>query len=169
MDCLIDYIKIEGTTYPPDTGGLYSGLYINKDLPINLKQIDKIADEEQGTFLVVWSEVQKRGVKKFVNRVKAGYKELFNICFLDDEWFCDNKAYLALPLLYYLGTELMIERQYSDRINRYTTIERARARELREEFQGEFYTQLKDALELIGCVAGNDENGEIFTFVEVLP
>lgn len=167
MNCLMDFIQIEGCSAPQGAGA--SGLFINKDLPISLKQIDAVADSEQLTFLEVWKEVQQRGIKKFVNRVKAGYKELFGICFIEEDWFCENKQQLAHALLYYLGMELMTERLYSDRINRYTTIDRSKAKEQREEFQGEFYIQLKDALELIGHAKDKRADGDIANYREVLP
>jgi hypothetical protein len=168
MQCLKNYIQIEGCTAPV-YAGTPSGLFINKDLPISLNEIDKLADNEQESFLGVWDEVQNSGIKKFVNRVKAGYKELFNVCFLEDDWFCDNKQKLALALLYYLGVELMITKIYSTRINRFTmSFDSNRAKAMREDFQAEFYIQLKDALELIAG-PNKKESGDIFSIVETLP
>lgn len=177
MDCLINYIGLytPGVTTPPapavPADPDFSGLYINKDLPISIQEIDSFADSEQDTLWVVWDEVQKRGIKKFVNRVKAGYKELFGICFLEDDWFCTNKDSLKLALLYYLGMELMIEKIYTTRINRFTrAFDMARAKEMREEFQGTFYEQLKDALEIIGKAENEGcANGDVFHYEESLP
>lgn len=183
MDCLKDYIQIKGCNAPaysydantdndddPDTDPTEaSGLFINMDLPgISLENIDKIADKEQQTFLGVWDEVQNRGLKKFHIRVKAGYKELFGICNLEDDWFCDNREALAMSLLYFLGSELMFERIYSDRINRYTTIDKAKAAALRGEFDNEFTIQLKSALEIINDGADN-ESGDVYSYEEILP
>ncbi len=182
MECLKNYIQIKGCDapaygYDDNTDGDNdastdptepSELFINVDLPISLEQMDKIADAEQKTFLGVWNEVQDRGIKKFVIRVKAGYKELFGICNLDDDWFCENKEKLAYPLLYFLGSELMTERMFSTRINRFTTIDRSRASELKELFDAEFITHLKDALELIDD-GDHEEGGEIYNIIEVLP
>lgn len=183
MDCLKDYIQIEGCSAPqygydantdgdddPETEPTpASGLYINKDLPgISLENVDKIADGEQQTFLGVWNEVQDRALRKFRIKVKAGYKELFGICNLDDSWFCDNRESLAMPLLYFLGSELMFERLYSSRINRYTTIDKPKAADLRDEFEAEFTIQLKSALELINDGA-DEETGDVFTYTENLP
>lgn len=191
MDCLKNFIQIEGCDAPayapfddpetddvetddPDTEDVEtespeaSGLYINKDLPISLEQIDKIADSEQQTFLGVWDEVQKSAIKKFVIRVKAGYKELFGICNLDEDWFCKNRQNLAYPLLYFLGSELMKERMFSTRINRYTTIDKNKATEMKEEFDQQFIIHLKDALELIDDDQ-NTEGDDIYNLVETLP
>jgi hypothetical protein len=175
MDCLKDYIGVGGCDAPVYSYQINtvvqpaSGFYINIDLPaISLKQMDKIADEEQRTFLGLWNEIQDRAIRKFRIRVKAGYKELFGVCKIQDTWFCDNRENLALPLLYFLGSELMFERLYSDRINRYTTIDREKAKELKAEFDDQFITHLKDALELIDNGI-NQEGGDIFSFVETLP
>jgi hypothetical protein len=183
MDCLKNFIQIEGCSAPeyeydsntdgddnPSTDHTDpSGLFINKDLPgVTLESIDKIANSEQLTFLGVWSDVQDRGIRKFRIRVKSGYKELFNKCDIDDDWFCDNREAMALPLLYFLGSELMFERLYSSRINRYTTIDKEKASQLKTEFDNEFIIQLKDALEIINN-GEDEENGTLFSFSEVLP
>ena len=183
MDCLKNFISIQGCNAPAyswdanededDNASTNptpaSGLFINVDLPISLKQIDAIADEEQTTFIGVWDEVQNRAIKKFVIRVKAGYKALFNVCQgLDEDWFCTNRQELAISLLYFLGSELMFERLYSDRINRYTTVDRAKAKDLRDEFDAQFITELKSALEIINDCS-DAESGEIFSYEEVLP
>lgn len=174
MTCLKNYIQIEGCTVPGygysvnGTQQSPSGLFINRDLPISLEMIDKIADSEQQTFLGVWEEVQTIGIRKFLIRVRAGYKELFNACNLEDAWFCDNKEYLALPLLYFLGAELMYARIYSSRINRYTTVDAKKARELKSDFDSQFLTELKSALEIIGSPEEKQSN-EVFQFIEVIP
>lgn len=174
MDCLKNYIQIEGCSapaYKPDPEAepeAASGLFINKDLPISLEQIDGIADEEQKTFLGVWDEIQNRALKKFPIVVKAGYRELFQVCNIDEDWFCTNKEALAMPLLYYMGAELMFERAYSSRINRWTTVDKSKAEGLKREFDREFQIQLKAALEIIH-ESPCGEGGDIFSFVETLP
>jgi len=173
MDCFLSYIGIyaPGVLTPPAPPAPESGLYINKDLPISIQEIDAYADAEQETLWIVWDEVQKRGIKKFISKVQAGYRDLFGSCFLDEDWFCDNKAELQLPLLYFLGAELMTEKIYTTRINRYTrAFDIARAREMREEFTNEFYSQLKDALGNIGQVEEKGcANDGVFIYFESLP
>lgn len=182
MQCLINYISIEGCSAPaytfddnsdgddnPETEPpTASGLFINVDLPISLEMIDKIADSEQATFLGVWEEVQNRGLKKFELRVKAAYVEMWGQCDIDENWYCTNKQELAMPLLYFLGAELMYERLYSTRINRYTTIDKNKASELRKDFLKEFDLQLRDALILIGADSP-EQQGDVFSYVEVIP
>lgn len=175
MQCLKNYIGIDVQGAPAyaiegEETPTASGLYINKDLPLSLVEMGSLADSEQPSLLVLWDEVQNRAIKKFINKVKAGYRELFNLCFLEDDWFCENKELLKYALLYFLGVELMIEKIYTTRINRFTrTFDTARAKELREEWQGEFYSQLKDALELIGHNDRKQQGGSVFSLVETLP
>ena len=57
------------------------------------------------------------------------------------------KNQLALAYWYLLGAEMMVERIYTDRINRYTTIDIPRARALREEFRQSFQSELMSVVE----------------------
>ncbi len=176
MICLKNFIGIQGCDTPVYSYEIdselqpFSGLYINIDLPgVSLKQIDRIAEEDQITFLKVWDEVQDRAIRKFLLRIKSGYMELFSVCdVITDAWYCENRDALAMPLLYFLGAELMFERIYSDRINRYTTIEKSKAMELRVEFNNQFVTELKSALEIINDGA-DCETGDYFSYEETLP
>lgn len=65
------------------------------------------------------------------------------------------------PWWYLLGAELMIERIYSERINRFTTVNLKQAQELRIEFEHQFENELDAALRGIhqltqdGCVDCN--------------
>ena len=145
-------------------------MFINKDLPISLEEIDAIADQEQGSFLGVWDEVQIRGIRKFESRVRGKMIEMFGVCELSEDFFCENKAQLALSLLYYLGAELMSERMSSSRLNRYTSIDRLKAKENRDQFEQEFARMLKDALRIINKNStGKNERGSIFNTHENLP
>jgi hypothetical protein len=171
LSCLKNFIGIEACNAPvysmaspPEAN---SGLIINKDLPISVESIDKTADAEQGTFLTVWDEVQNRAIPKFIIRVKSGYKDLFGVCNLDDDWFCDNRQDLAYSLLYFLGSELMYERYYSTRKNSWTTIDRDKAIEMKSDFDQEFQVQLKSALEIIN--AGEDVETDSFSYFEDIP
>jgi len=163
LACLKDFIGID------DCSGTQpaSGLFINKDLPISLESIDKIADSEQITYLTVWDEAQNRGIPKFIIRVKAGWQELYGKCDLIDDWFCTNKLSLAYTLLYFLGSELMYDRAYSPRRNMWTGIDRDKALAMKSDFDAEFQVQLKAALQIIN----DDEEVEtdIIEYVVDLP
>lgn len=66
-NCLIDWIGIRGCDAPD----VFSDVYINQLPGINLESIEKVADDEQVTYLGVWNDIQARGVKKFYNRVQT--------------------------------------------------------------------------------------------------
>lgn len=175
MQCLKNYIQIDGCAAPEynyvvdGVAATPSGLYINRDIPgITIKLMDKVAGDNVITFLGLWDLVQERALKRFVQRVKTGYRELFSICKIDDSFFCTNRLELSAPLLYFLGSELMMEWIFSDRINRYTTIDKDRAAVIQAYCDSEFPKALKYALETIND--GQDhENGDLFSYQEVLP
>ena len=59
---------------------------------------------------------------------------------------CATKNLFAAPLLYLGSREIMNERIYSDRLNRYTTIDAKKARELRDEYNAQFVQELESVL-----------------------
>lgn len=68
-----------------------------------------------------------------------------------DNILCANKNVFTNVLWYLLGSELMFERMYSDRLNRYTTIDAKRAADLRQEFEKIFDEEMAatfDGIEL---------------------
>lgn len=163
-ESLLGFILIKTSTVTSSP----SGLFINVDLPITLDRLEKMKEADQSDIAEMWDEIQARAIKKFVIRVKLGYRELFGVCNLTDDWFDKNKDNLAVPLLYYLGSELMFEQMFSTRVNRYTTIDREKATEMKASFDKEFSIQLKAALEIIeGSHKG--ESGDVFAYREVLP
>ena len=74
---------------------------------------------------------------------------------------CSSKLLFALPLQYLIARELMTERIHSDRLNRYTTIDANKARELRDEFHSQYTQELTAVLDGINlntadcCIACN--------------
>lgn len=59
---------------------------------------------------------------------------------------CTNKAMFTTALWYLQGAEAMAERIYTDRINRYTTVDLNKARDLREEWELQFRQELMAAI-----------------------
>lgn len=72
-------------------------------------------------------------------------------CFFD-VITCSMKQLFSTAWWYCLGAELMIERMYSDRLNRYTTIDLKRAEALRYEFENIYQTELKAVMDGIDLV-----------------
>lgn len=59
---------------------------------------------------------------------------------------CNNKSLFKMAFAYLLGEEFMNERIYSDRLNRYTTIDVQKAKDLRAEFEASFKDELSTAI-----------------------
>jgi hypothetical protein len=66
---------------------------------------------------------------------------------------CAQKALFATALWYQHGAELMTERIYSDRLNKYTTIDLKRAQDLQQYFQQTANTELAAVLDGINMVS----------------
>lgn len=134
-----------------------SGLYINSLPGVTLEMVNKIADSEQITYLGVWKDIEQRGILRFRTSLMAQLNKCYQIneratveCIA-----CEHKDLLATSLWLLLGSELMTERIYSDQINRYTTIDRAQAEELRAHFDVEYEKELALAVQGID-VEGSD-------------
>lgn len=75
-----------------------------------------------------------------------GLSAIFSIQCRYDWLICNNLDQFILPWQYLLGAELMTERIFSDRENRFTNIDLEKARELRTEFEAGFKTELDLAI-----------------------
>lgn len=78
-----------------------------------------------------------------------------------ESFICSNKDLFKVALQYWLGWELLQERIYSDRINRYTTIDLNRAKELAEHYKqtiDDEFAAIFDGLNLSKdcCIECND-------------
>lgn len=169
MQCFIDHI---GLIYC--TGGGYtapdSGIYINSLPGISIENTDKIADSEQVTYLGVWDDVQKFALAQFrldvMNELRNCY-QLNRDCDYD-AMICDNIDELTLAWKYLLGVSLMIFRLNSDRVNRYTTIGRDEAKELRDFYMLEYQKALKQGVLLMDtdeCCLQCESNPSVVTWL----
>lgn len=136
MNCFLDHI---GLSYC--VRGVYdvpaSGIYLNSLPGISIENIDKIADSEQISYLGVWADVQSFALAQFRLDVMSEMQKCYKLntdCDYD-ALICDNIEELTLAWKYLLGVSLMIFRLTSDRINRWTTIGRDEAKELRDYYQ----------------------------------
>lgn len=80
-----------------------------------------------------------------------GLSAIFSLKCSLENLVCNNKELFAGAWLNLLSAEVMTERLYSDRVNRFTTIDRKRAEELRQEFDAAFIGEIEnvvDSLEL---------------------
>lgn len=74
-----------------------------------------------------------------------GLSAVFSIQCNYDFLVCNNKQLFATPLQYFLGAELMVERQFSSRINKWTLIDIDKAK----DFETRFLQEAESQLELI--------------------
>lgn len=150
LPCLQNYISIKGCGLP-ESG---SGFYINQLAGINLRGIDRIADDEQVTFKGVWDDVHKRANRRFVKDFTREFNSRYTAlcckkdCTIDD-LICKVIADFTDALLYVHGNELMIERLFSPRLNSYTTVNKDEAYELRDHYQLEYEKELARAVKSI--------------------
>ncbi len=148
MDCFIDYIGLSlcGAYTAPA-----SGIYINSLPGLSIESIDKIADQEQVTFLGVWEDVQTNAVAQFKIDVIAEMNKCYQLnCDCDyDALICENLEVLTQAWKYLLGIWLLSFRINSNRLNKYTTVDATQAKELRDYYQAEYDKFLKAS---VGCM-----------------
>lgn len=126
-----------------------SPIYYVCELPgISLENITATADSDQTNVEGVWKDVEPRGIIRFCSAFYAKMSEKWKLtdrkilsCII-----AENKELLAVSLWYLLGSELMVERVNSDRLNRFTTIDRKKAIELRDYLAQEFDLELTQAI-----------------------
>lgn len=149
MDCFIDFV---GLSYCP---GIYeqpgSGIYLNSLPGISIQSIDAIADSEQTTYLGVWADVQSSAVAQFRIDVISELHKCFKLNRDCDytTMICENRDKLLQAWKYYLAVWLMMFRLNSDRLNRYTTIDKKQAEELKVFYQIEYEKALSQSVLLM--------------------
>lgn len=149
LSCLVDFI---GLSYCP---GIYeqpgSGVYLNSLPGISIQNIDAIANSEQTTYLKVWEDVQTSAVAQFRIEVIAELNKCFKLnrdCDYDT-LICENREILLQAWKYCLGVWLMIFRLNTDRLNRYTTVDKKQAEELKDFFQLQYEKALEQSVKLM--------------------
>lgn len=147
LDCLTDYVGLKFCD--DDTSG--SGQFINSLPGIRIERADMIADDEQITFKGVWVDVQEQASIRFYSDVVEEVSKCYSLnpyCDYED-LICQNKLKLINAWKYLLGNQLMLENIYSNRINRYTTIGKEEAKELKDLYQSEYEKALVQAVKLM--------------------
>jgi len=143
LECYIDYIGLKTCTGAYAYGSSPSGLYLTQLPGITIDNVEKVADDLQRTWQGVYDDVQRLSIPKFytdlINQVNACY-ELNDECDYSTDIFCtdENMMLLSNAWLYLLGVGIMLERLYSPRLNKYTTIDRKQAEELKDLYQAEY-------------------------------
>jgi hypothetical protein len=135
MDCLKGYIGLSVQVATAE-----SNLYVVTLPGISLHNITKIADKTEQTSdnlpsaQIVFNECEQRAIQTFVSAFTAAFNECYRLSDIDTIKciICENKQKIAVALWYYIGHEIMIERTSTDRLNRFTTIDLKKAKELRD-------------------------------------
>lgn len=78
-----------------------------------------------------------------------GLKAEVSLRCLHESIICANIDIYSDAYLYALGVELMRERLYSDRVNRFTTVDKKKAQELLDLFNEDYFSFLKTANETV--------------------
>lgn len=71
-----------------------------------------------------------------------GFRGFVSLTCSFDGLICSNRALFASAIWYLHGVEMMNERLFSDRINKYTTTDRTKAEQLRTEFSERYQTEM---------------------------
>jgi len=172
LECLVGLIGLDCSK-----GTAQSGLYLEQLPDINIGNVNKITDEGNFTVEEVFEDVEKRAILKFrtlfiteFNKCHRMYKREAIDCLI-----CENKELLAEALWYLMGAEMLQQRLGSNRINRYTTVDRNKTKETKEYFEQEFERHLHTAvlginLEESKCFEDENLNcRNIITFNEFTP
>jgi hypothetical protein len=139
LDCLNGFIGLDSRI-----GSAASGLYLDALPDLNLNNTEKIADSSQESYEKVFEDVQKRTILKF----RTFFISEFVKCHrtfkreIIDCLICENRELLAEALWYLMGAEMLQERINSNRINRFTTVDKGRSQELQQDFMVEFERNL---------------------------
>lgn len=94
MECLIDYIGVFGCGLPIPP----SGLYINQLPGITLKSMDKIANDEQVTWLEVWKDVQGRASRRFNTTISKYFNKTYKLNRLNKSHCLNSTDYDDTPI-----------------------------------------------------------------------
>lgn len=146
MQCFVDYIGLSLCAGAYESPA--SGIYINSLPGISMESLDKIADQEQVTYLGVWDDVQANALPDFRVDVMAEIRKCYQLdCECDyDALICENLEVLTQAWKYKLGIHVLLFRINSNRMNKYTTVTIPEAKELLAYFQVEFEKMLHNSV-----------------------
>lgn len=146
LTCIIDYIGLEYCA------GAYEPVaYLNSLPGISIESLDKTADSEQVTYLGVWEDVQSNAARQFKNDVIGQLRNCYELSKDCDyeEMICDNLEILLDSWMYLCAIWVMTFRLSSDRLTRYTTVDRDQAAELRSEYEAKYRNALEQSVKLM--------------------
>lgn len=170
LDCLKDTVGLS-------VAGTDSGLALINLPGISLNNFSGSNDADNNqTNDQLWQTIKNRSVLKFLTAVTAKLNECYKIndATIVDCLVCEKVLLFYTPFWYLLGAETMIERIYSDNVNRWTSIDIDEARELLAYYTAQFENELQYAVAGISpadsdCIDACLECSGPARFVEGLP
>lgn len=102
------------------------------------------------------SSIIETNLNEGVGTTGQGMVLCFNVNCSLDNYVCQRLSLFEEPYLYLLGVEFCNERIYSDRVSRYTLLDRERAIELKDELEAEYLTSLEAVLKNLTIDYPND-------------
>lgn len=163
LECLRDYIGL-------DTAGEESGLALVNLPGISMNNFGGIKNDTYEDDTALWNTIQNRSLRKLLTNTTSRMNECFKITDLEiiECLVCDKLELFANAFWYLLGAETMIERIYSDRVNRWTSIDIEEARDLLAYYTTQYENELQlavngldpknsDCLEDEPCLQCNDK------------
>ena len=152
MQCFLDYITFPSCTAnvttptegeaPAVTGP--SPLYLTQLPGVTFKMLDSLVEADQVTITGLFNDIQSRAWRRFRHDYNRKFaKKYQEFCCNESECdpetiACEYKELFQDAWLYCLGIELMHERLYSTRLNRFTTIDKDQAAELKDFYTVEY-------------------------------
>lgn len=135
-----------------------------------MEAMDKIATEDQVTYLGVWNDIQKNAIAQFGIDVMMKMNACYNLNKECDYHLliCENMDVLVQAFKYLLAETIMVFRLSTNRINRYTTVDRDQAIELRGYYREEYEKNLGIGVQLMdtsGCELCCGGNPEVVTWL----
>lgn len=143
VDCLIGFIGLSVNV----SGEVPSGLYADTLPDISESYVTKLVTDESNVS-ALWAEIEKRAALKFRTFFIREVNEYHKISNPDkcECLICENKLLLATAFWYLIGEEIMNTRATSSRLNTYTTLDRNKAKEMRDGFHDAFMRELETAV-----------------------
>ena len=143
VDCLIGFIGLSVNA----SGEVPSGLYADALPDISESYVTKLVTDESSVSKL-WEEIEKRAALKFRTFFIRQVNETHKISNPDkcECLICENKLLLATAFWHLIGEEIMNTRATSSRLNTYTTLDRNKAKEMRDGFHDAFMRELETAV-----------------------
>jgi hypothetical protein len=155
--------------------GAESGLYADALPGISMENLAKIGQTADGDPASVFDACEDRAIRTFISAFAAALNEHYCISDMEvmDCLIESNKPKIALALWYFVGYELMIERTASDRLNRFTTLDLKKAKELHNFFNERAQIEVSNAVKSIdpvrsGCVEVVQERDLVMTAMPII-